>query len=152
MTVRIRAVADATGGTATEPVELRHLWSRTFQEIQRDNMKQMSTRWTHANTNNGRSVCEKEKKKERTRTDKNHTRTRHLPITPRKQCLNSSLNRHPKPITLFSSSEAFPSSWQSPNDGLNLGCGNIRCGRCNGRDCHWVCRVASPVVEDISRN
>ena len=63
VTMPIRLVADSDS-----TVDLGQLWYRTFQDIKRDNMKQMSIRWTHANTSNARSVCER--KKARTRTDK----------------------------------------------------------------------------------
>ena len=89
MPIRFVAVSDST-------VDLGQLWYRTFEEIKRDNMKQMSTRWTHANTNNARSVCEIKREKESENAHRqiwNHTRTWHLTITPGKRFLNSSLNR-----------------------------------------------------------
>ena len=55
------AVAAATGRTAAELVELRDLWCRKCQEINRDNMKQMSTGCTHTNTSN---ECMRDRKRE----------------------------------------------------------------------------------------
>ena len=108
--VMTAAVAVATGGTATEAVELRHLWRRSFQEIKRDNMKQMSTRWTHANTNNGKSVCEIKREKESENAHRqiwNNTRTWHRTITPRKWFWNTRVPGFPRTL-LCNWSGKFP--------------------------------------------